>query len=227
MKAMPGRFCIGCAGAGRGDDVLGLYSRYILPHLINLACGAGPIEKQRAKIVPKACGLVLEIGFGSGRNVAHYDPAKVAKLIATEPEAGIRGLGAKAAKAAAFPVEIRAEPAERLSAPDASVDCVVCTYTLCTVADPLGALKEAKRVLKPGGRLYFCEHGLSPDAKVAAQQRAIEPVWSKLAGGCRLTRDPLALLAHAGFKLTAQDAMYLPGTPRFGGYNSWGEATSG
>lgn len=205
---------------------MGLYSRYVLPHLINAACGSKPIARQRAKIVPQASGLVLEIGFGSGRNLGFYDPARVTKLIATEPEAGIRALGEAAARTAAVPVEVRPDAAEALtSLPDRSVDAVVCTYTLCTVHNPLAALQEARRVLKPGGRFLFCEHGLAPDAPVARQQRAIEPIWRRIAGGCRLTRDPAALLAQAGFKLADQSTMYLPGTPRFAGYNSWGTAT--
>lgn len=203
---------------------MGFYRRHILPHLINAACGSRPIAKQRAKIIPEAQGEVLEIGFGSGRNLPFYDPARLTRLIAAEPEPGIRALGAAAIKASGLPVELRADPAEASSLPDASVDTVVCTYTLCTVHAPLAALAEARRVLKPGGRLLFCEHGLAPDPDVARTQRRIEPVWSRLGGGCRLTRDPLALLAQAGFAVQRPQAMYLPGTPRFGGYNSWGAA---
>lgn len=206
---------------------MGLYSRYILPHLINAACGSKPIARQRAKIVPQASGVVLEIGFGSGRNLGYYSSNAVERLIATEPEPGIRALGAKAAQSASFAVELRDDPAERLaSMTDHSVDTVVCTFTLCTVHNPLAALKEARRVLKPGGRFLFCEHGLAPDAEVARRQKAIEPIWRVIAGGCHLTRDPAVLLKEAGFNTTQAETMYLPGTPRFAGFNSWGIAIS-
>jgi ubiquinone/menaquinone biosynthesis C-methylase UbiE len=203
---------------------MGLYSRYILPHLIDAACGSRPIAKQRAKLVPKAAGAVLEIGFGSGRNLAHYDRSKVTQFAAVEPEAGIRALGRKALDAAGWRADLRADPAEALSFPAAQFDTVVCTFTLCTVHNPIAALKEAGRVLKPGGLLLFCEHGLAPDADVQRTQRRFEPLWTRLAGGCRLTRDPMALLAEAGFSPLESQSMYLPGTPRFGGFNVWGAA---
>lgn len=203
---------------------MSLYRRYVLPHLLNAACGARPIAKQREKIVPQASGVVLEIGFGSGLNLPYYDPKRVSALIVAEPEPGIRGLGERAARTSPLSVQMLPDPAERLSLGDASVDCVLCTYTLCTVDDPRSALAEARRVLKPGGRFLFCEHGLSPDPEVARTQRAIEPFWKPLAGGCHLTRDPLALMRAAGFTVADPTTMYLPGTPRFGGYNSWGTA---
>lgn len=206
---------------------MGLYERYLLPHVINAACGSKPIQKQRAKIVPKASGTVLEIGFGSGRNAPFYDAAKVTRLIATEPEKGIRALGEKALAKLGIAHEMRPDPAEALSLANASVDTVVCAFTLCTVHAPVAALREARRVLKPGGRLLFCEHGRAPDATVQRTQAAIEPVWSALAGGCKLTREPLALLAEAGFQSVNAQSMYLPGTPRFAGFNTWGEAQAG
>lgn len=209
---------------------MGLYSRYILPHLINAACGSGPIAKQRAKLVPGASGAVLEIGFGSGRNLDFYDRRRVNTFAAIEPEPGIRALGAEALKSRGWEADLRPDPAERLSFADSQFDTVVCTYTLCTVHDPLAALREMRRVLKPSGRLLFCEHGLAPDPTVQKTQRRIEPLWSRLAGGCRLTRDPAALLAQAGFTVSETNTLYLPGTPRFGGFNVWGvaaPATSG
>jgi len=196
----------------------------VLPHLINCACGTRPIEKERAKIVPRAAGIVLELGFGSGRNLAHYDPARVQKIYALEPEAGMLALARKAAIGAPVPVEILPEKAEELSLPQGSVDCVLITYTLCTIPDGVTALQAARRALKPGGRLLFCEHGLAPDAEIARAQRRIEPLWSKLAGGCHLTRDIPALLAAGGFRIEDLTAWYLPKTPQFAGYTYRGEA---
>lgn len=203
---------------------MGLYSRYVLPHVINCACGTRPIEKERAKITPLAAGVVLELGFGSGRNLAHYDASKVAKVYALEPEAGMLALARKAAATAPVPVEILPERAEDLSLPDASVDCVLITYTLCTIPDGVTALAAARRALKPGGRLLFCEHGLAPDADVAASQERIEPLWKRLAGGCHLTRDIPALLSAGGFKIADLTSWYLPKTPRFAGYTYRGVA---
>ena len=205
---------------------MGLYSRYVLPHLINCACGARPIEKERAKIVPRAAGVVLELGFGSGRNLAHYDFARIEKIYALEPEPGMRELARKAAAGAPAPIEILPEKAEDLSLPEASVDCVLVTYTLCTIPDGVAALKAARRALKPGGRLYFCEHGLAPDAQVARTQRRIEPLWSRLAGGCHLTRDIPALLGQGGFRIEDLTSWYLPRTPQFAGYTYRGAAVA-
>jgi len=205
---------------------MGLYSRYVLPHLINCACGARPIEKERAKIVPRAAGVVLELGFGSGRNLAHYDFARIEKIFALEPEPGMLALARKAAAGAPSPIEILPEKAEDLSLPDASVDCILVTYTLCTIPDGVAALRAARRVLKPGGRLYFCEHGLAPDAKVSNTQRRIEPLWSRIAGGCHLTRDIPALLGQGGFRIEDLTSWYLPSTPPFAGYTYRGAAVA-
>lgn len=203
---------------------MGLYSRYIVPGLVHLACSAPPIRRQREKVVPHAEGVVLELGFGSGLNLAHYDPAKVTRLFALEPEPGMLARARKAARGAPVPVDILPETAEALSLGPASVDTVVLTYALCTIPDPIAALEGARRALKPGGRLLFAEHGRAPDAEVQRFQARIEPFWSKLAGGCRLTRDAPALIREAGFAPERIETMYLPNAPRFAGFNSWGSA---
>lgn len=203
---------------------MGLYNRYILPHLINCACGARPIQRQRAKVAPLVEGVVLELGFGSGRNVAFLDAAKIRKLYALEPEAGMRVLSQKAARTAPFPVEVRAECAEALQIPDASIDTLLVTYTLCTIPDPVSALAATKRFMKTDARLVFCEHGAAPDADVQRSQASFEPWWKAIAGGCHLTRDIPRIIADAGFRIDALDKMYLPGTPRFAGFNYWGTA---
>ena len=205
---------------------MGLYDRYIVPPLINLACGARPIAKQRAKIVPQASGVVLELGFGTGLNLVHYDPAKVTKLIALEPSAGMLVRARKAAETSPVPIEILAETAEKLTVPPASVDTVLVTYSICTIPDPVSALSAARKVLKPGGTLLFCEHGLAPDAAVQKSQRQIEPFWKRLAGGCHLCRDIPRLITEAGFRIDRQETMYLPGTPQWAGYNYWGAASA-
>jgi ubiquinone/menaquinone biosynthesis C-methylase UbiE len=203
---------------------MGFYARHILPHVINCACGTRPIQRQRAKVAPRVEGVVLELGFGSGRNVPFLDASKIAKLYAVEPEEGMRALSEKAARAAPFPVEVRAETAETLPLQRQSVDTLLVTYTLCTIPDPVSALAAARAFLKPEGKLVFCEHGRAPDADVARTQASVEPMWRRFAGGCHLTRDIPKIIADAGFRVDALETMYLPKTPRFAGFNYWGEA---
>jgi ubiquinone/menaquinone biosynthesis C-methylase UbiE len=203
---------------------MGLYEHYVLPRLIGCACGSKPIERQRAKIVPLATGVVVDMGFGSGTNLPHYDAAKVSKIIAIEPNPAMLARGRGAWRTDIL-VEAHVAGAEATGLPDACADSVVFTYALCTIPDAAGALAEAKRLLRPGGRLLFCEHGKAPDAKVAKTQANIEPIWKIIAGGCHLTRDTTSMLVDGGFTCTQVDQMYLPSTPRFAGYNVWGIAT--
>ena len=203
---------------------MGFYDRFILPPLINMACGAAPIGKQRAKVVPRASGVVLELGFGSGLNLKHYDRAKVTKLYGLEPSAGMLARARRIAAAIDLPVEILQETAEALSLGEDSVDTVLVTYSLCTIPDPHGALQAARRALKPGGQLIFCEHGRAPDAAVRKTQARVEPFWKHIAGGCHLTRDIPGLIEAAGFEIEGLETMYLPGTPGWAGFNYWGTA---
>jgi len=203
---------------------MGFYARHILPVVINCACGAKPIRYQRRKIVPRAEGVVLELGFGSGLNLPYYDASRVSRVYALEPEEGMLARARKVAAKAPVPIEILPERAEALSLPAASVDTVLVTYSLCTIPDPVAALEGARRALKPGGKLLFCEHGLAPDEKVRRSQNSVEPVWKSIAGGCHLTRNIPALVARGGFHIDDMETMYLPSTPRFAGFNYWGAA---
>jgi len=200
------------------------YDRYLLPRLLDLACGAQPIRKQREKIVPKAHGRVLEIGVGSGLNLAHYDMSRVDALIGLDPSPELRRLAERRAREAKLDVEWLGLEAERIPLDDASVDSVVITYTLCTIADTAAALAEMRRVLKPGGELYFSEHGRAPDAAVARLQDRVSPYWKKFAGGCELNRDIPRLLRDARFELVELETMYVPQTPRIMGHTFWGRA---
>ena len=201
-----------------------LYDRYVLPKLLGFACGAPPIRKQRAKIVPRAEGRVLELGVGLGRNLAFYDPAKVKAVVGVDPSPELRATALAAPRPEGLEVRIEDGTAEALPFEDASFDTVVCTFTLCSVCGPQQALAEARRVLKPAGTFLFCEHGLAPDPEVARWQRRIEPVWKRLCGGCHLTRPVASAIGAAGFKLGKVETMYLPKSPRFAGWNEWGAA---
>jgi len=203
---------------------MNLYERYILPRLINASCSCSPVTKQRQKIVPQAEGVVLEIGFGSGLNLPHYDAAKLRKLYALEPARGMLARAEKAIRNAPFDVEILPEKAEAMSLAAGAVDSVVVTYSLCSIPDALAALQGARRALRPGGRLLFCEHGLAPDEGVRRWQRRIEPAWRAIGGGCHLTRDIPGLIRAAGFTLDSVDTMYLPRSPKWASFNYWGSA---
>ena len=199
------------------------YERHVLPYLTDLACGVKPIRRQRRKVVPLARGRVLEIGIGTGLNLEHYDKARVDKIVGVDPALEMHRLARKRIAKAALPVELVGLSAEKIPFEAGTFDTVVVTYSLCTIPDPLAALGEMRRVLKPGGRLIFCEHGLAPDPSVRRWQERLTPLWSKVAGGCHLNRDIPALLKEAGFRSTDMETMYLPG-PRPLTYNYWGTA---
>lgn len=180
--------------------------------------------RQRARIVPEAQGEVLELGVGGGLNLAFYDPGKVKRVIGIDPSPELRDIARAAPRPPGLHVSVEAGTAEALPFPDHSFDSIVCTFTLCSVSDPARALAEARRVLKPGGRFYFCEHGLSPEPGVARWQRRLDPLWSRLAGGCHLNRPVGETLTRAGFRLDALETAYLPKTPKIAGWNEWGAA---
>lgn len=200
------------------------YDRFILPKLLGLACSSPPMMKQRTKVVPKAEGRVLELGVGMGLNLRYYDPAKVSEVMGVDPSAELRAVALAAERDPRLTVRIEDGTAEALPFEDKSFDTVVCTFTLCSVCTPRQALAEARRVLKPGGRFLFCEHGLAPDSGVAKWQRRIEPIWKRIAGGCHLTRPVASAIGEAGFKVETLETMYVPKTPQFAGWNEWGSA---
>lgn len=206
---------------------MGFYDKYILPHFLNCACGSKPILYQREKVVPMAEGLVLEVGIGSGLNIPFYDSSKVDKILGLDPSEELNRMALKVAADKGIPVEFILGGAEAIPLPDNHVDSVVVTYTMCTIPQVAAANKEILRVLKPQGKMIFCEHGLAPDANVSKWQNRIDPYWGKIAGGCHLNRNIPALITEAGFKIESMEQMYLPSTPRFAGYNYWGTAVAG
>lgn len=203
---------------------MSLYERYLLPRLIHCVCGSPFIDRQRRLVVPGARGRVLEIGFGSGLNLPHYDRSRVECIWALEPSAQMRALAAPRVAASGLDVRMLDLPGEALPLTDQSVDTVVMTFTLCTIPDAMAALGQIRRVLKPGGELLFCEHGAAPDNGVRRWQDRLDGVWSRLAGGCHLNREIAPMIQSAGFEFAAVQSDYLPRTPRFAGYNTWGTA---
>ena len=206
---------------------MGFYDRHILPFLLNSAMGAKPISYQRRKVVPRAEGRVLEIGFGAGHNLPFYDASKVTHLWALEPSNEMRAKAAERVRASPLKLEFLDLPGEQIPLDDESADTVLVTYTLCTIPDVMRALSGMRRVLKSGGRFLFCEHGEAPDENVVRWQRRITPVWKKIGGGCHVDRAIPKLIRDSGFAIQDMDTMYLPGTPRFAGFNYWGSATKG
>lgn len=205
---------------------MGLYSRYVLPRIIHLACGTEPAMRQRAKVVPGARGRVLEIGVGSGLNLGYYDPDRVERVHGLDPSPEMLRMAEKAVGEA--PVEVELVPAggEEIPFEDRSFDTIVMTYTLCTIAEPVRAVQEMARVLRPGGRLLFCEHGLAPDERVRRWQTRVNPLWGRVGGGCNLDRDIPALLRAGGMQISVLDTAYLPGW-RPATFTYWGEAAAG
>ena len=202
---------------------MGLYYRYVLPRVVHFTCGLKPNMRQRAKVVPRARGRVLEIGIGSGLNLPYYDSANVSKVWGLDPSPEMTQMAKRTASSLPFEVEFIGLPGDEIPLEDNSVDTVVVTYTLCTIPDTTPALRQMSRVLRPGGELIFCEHGAAPDASVRRWQDRLNPMWKRLGGGCNLNRPIPTLIEAGGFRIKRLDTMYIPGW-RPASFNYWGTA---
>jgi ubiquinone/menaquinone biosynthesis C-methylase UbiE len=204
---------------------MGVYEERVLPRLINVACGRKASRPLRERACAGLHGEVVEIGFGSGLNTPFY-PAAVTSVAAIEPaDTGWR-LAAKRVAAAGVPIERSGLDGQSLPFADDSFDCALSTWTMCTIPDVAAALREVRRVLKPGGTLHFIEHGLAPDEKVQRAQRRFEPVQKRVFGGCHLTRAVVPLLTDAGFEVTEVDVFYEKFAPKAIAAESLGVAIS-
>ena len=203
---------------------MNFYDKYILPSLINCGCGTKPMRYQRQKIVPLAEGSVLEIGIGSGLNLPFYDLGKINKIWGLDPSTELNSMAKNVSTTIDVEVDFIIGGAEEIPLPDNSIDTVLLTYTLCTIAEVKDSIREMERVLKTSGRMLFCEHGLAPDEKVVRWQERLSPYWKKIAGGCHLNRNIPKIIEDSKFKIVKLESMYLPKTPKFAGFNYWGEA---
>ena len=189
---------------------MGFYRQQVLPRLVDRACGTSGLREWRAKVTDGLTGRVVEIGFGSGLNVDLYPP-DVAEVLAVEPAAIARRLSEKRVDKSAVPVTHIGLDGQSIPLDDDSCDSALSTFTLCTIPDARQALAELRRVLRPGARFHFLEHGLAPDPAVAAWQRRLEPWQRRLADGCLLTREPAALVREGGFTIEHVEERYAKG----------------
>ncbi len=194
---------------------MGLYGRFILPRLLDLAMQTAAIEAERAGLLSLATGRVLEVGAGSGLNLPFFAPA-IERLYALDPSLELWRLGAGRVERAPFPVEFVRASASAVPAAAETFDTVVCTFTLCSVPDPAAAVAEMRRVLRPRGRLIFIEHGASPEPRVRVWQDRLTPFWRRLGGGCHLNREMDELILAAGFAMARLETGYMKGPKPFG-----------
>jgi len=200
------------------------YESRVLPKLLTVLCNTKPNHYQRKKVVPLAIGDVVEIGVGPGLNLQYYNLDTVNKVIGIDPSDELNKIAKKNANKVNLDIEFNLSSAESIDLPTSSVDSVVCTFSLCSIPNPQKALKEIHRILKPGGKYYFCEHGISPDLSTRVFQNVTNVFYPKLSGGCHANRDIPKLISESGLKILEKDTMYLPGSVKFLGFNYWGVA---
>ena len=189
---------------------MSVYAKYVLPRLTDLVMRSKADAAERAKLIPLASGVVLEVGIGSALNVPYYEGG-VAKLYGVDPSIELWRIGRGRVERARFPIEFLLGSGERLPLGDRAVDTVVSTWTLCTIPDPPRALAEIGRVLKPEGRFLFVEHGRAPAGRVRVWQDRLNPLWKRVAGGCHMNRPIEDLIAQAGFRFTRIEKEYTSG----------------
>ncbi|MBK8630659.1 MAG: class I SAM-dependent methyltransferase [Sphingomonadales bacterium] len=202
----------------------GWWERVMVPKLICTCCGQPEIMAVRSQVVPLADGDVLELGCGGGINLQLVEPAQIRSYSGLDPSPRLLDASREAAQAKGLQADIRAGIGEAMPYADASFDTVLVTFTLCSVENAAQTLSEMRRVLRPGGKVLFAEHGRSPDAGVAKWQRRIEPIWKKIGGNCHLTRAAQTAYQAAGFTLANAGSRYMDKTPRPFGWVEWGEA---
>lgn len=200
------------------------YDRHVMPRLITCACSQEAIADRRAAIVPLATGRVFELGCGGGLNQPLYDREAVTFYAGIDPHESLLDAARQRAAERGWHQDLRRASGEDIPFAPGSFDTVVCTYTLCSVGDPAKVISELSRILKPGGRLLFLEHGRAPDPRVYKWQTLIEPIWKPMAGGCHLTRPVGASLRAAGLEVEPIGQAYLKQTPRAFGWMEWGIA---
>lgn len=196
---------------------MGFYSRRIFPILMDFSLSSGEIGKIRAELLAEVSGEVLEVGFGTGLNVPHY-PAHIKRITTVDPNPGVHRIARRRLDGA--PVQIAHHPVggENLPLDDSRFDSVVCTFTLCSISNVHQALRELHRVLRPGGKLFFAEHGIADDPNVQRWQHRLTPIQRRVGDGCHLNRDPQKLITDQGFLLNRIKTFYLPRVPRIFGY---------
>ena len=202
---------------------MGLYDDQILPRVLNLSCGTATVAPLRRRVCAGLAGDVIEVGFGSGHNVPFYPPA-VSRVTAVEPSNLAWNLASDRVSASLVQIERSGLDGQALPYADRSFDTALSTLTLCTIPEADIALRELRRVLKPGGALHFLEHGRAPDASVRRWQHRLDPVEQRLFGGCHFTRPIVDLVTAAGYAVTEVDIFYQPGLPKFAGAFSLGIA---
>jgi SAM-dependent methyltransferase len=212
------------AARSRQDEIVNPYNTYVVPRLVNIACGSAPMRPLRQRACAGLTGDVLEIGFGSGLNVAFYPPA-ITSVAAIEPADVGWAMAGKRVTASPVSIERSGLDGQMLPFDDDRFDSALSTWTLCTIPDAVLALEEVRRVLKPGGTLHFLEHGLAPDDRVRRMQHRLEPVQRRLFDGCHLTRDVPDMLGRAGFTVSELDSFYQGPAPKAFGAMSLGVAT--
>jgi len=202
---------------------MSFYNKYVLPKVIDSACKQSPNMRQREKVIPLANGNVLEIGIGSGLNLPFYDKKQVNYLMAIDPSIDIWNKNKVDPKDIPFEFEFARAFAEDIPSDNNRFDTVVITYTLCSIPDTNKAFEEIRRVLKPNGKLVFCEHGKARDKVIERWQNLFNPVWKRFGGGCNLNRDIPLIIENNGLKINALETMYLPGW-KPASFNFWGTA---
>jgi ubiquinone/menaquinone biosynthesis C-methylase UbiE len=200
------------------------WDRTVVPRIVKFGCANEEMMVLRRDVVPQATGRVLELGCGGGINQQLYDPARVTSFSGLDPSAKLLDYAREAAAKKGWQADIRQGCGEAIPFEDESFDSVVCTFTLCSVADQARTLAELRRVLRPGGALLYAEHGRAPDARIARRQEKIDPLWKRVFGNCHLSRPVTSAIERAGFAAAPVGRRYMKDRPSIAGWLEWGVA---